>query len=196
MRRWVVFNFEKSVDRALRTWYPTGHDLHLNPHHPLGKLAGEWGELLDDCMKRMYKPGYEFEPQDESGDIWYYLRILSYQKNRIPCSFPVLYDMRDKSIEYLISYAIENVAQSFQQLEDYSVYSTFCLDVSYSVLMRICLDYNFSLQELTDSNWEKLKPGSTRGDEWERARTRYGKGLDGKWEKVVTDYVGGKVAKE
>ena len=68
--------FNDQVQISLRTWYPVDHELHFNPHHPLGKLLGEWGELLDDYMKSLYKPGYVFEPVDELGDIWYYLRIL------------------------------------------------------------------------------------------------------------------------
>ena len=80
-------------------------------------------------------------------------------------------------------------------MQDYGTHSVFCLDISYSVLVKICRDFDFTLQQLTDSNWEKLKPGSKRGDEWEKARTNYTM-VDGKWARVNTSYVGGKVAKD
>jgi hypothetical protein len=65
-----TFNLDEAIQKSLLTWYPENHPLRLNPHHPLGKLLGEWGELLDDYMKSLYKPGYEFEPENELGDIW------------------------------------------------------------------------------------------------------------------------------
>jgi hypothetical protein len=36
-------NFNKAVQKSLKTWYPKDHLLHFNIHHPLGKLLGEWG---------------------------------------------------------------------------------------------------------------------------------------------------------
>jgi hypothetical protein len=53
--------FDEAIEVALRTWYPEGHILRHNLHHPLGKLLGEWGELLDDYMKSIYKPAYDLD---------------------------------------------------------------------------------------------------------------------------------------
>jgi hypothetical protein len=46
----MTFNFDKAIEKALLTWYPEDHKLHFDPHHPLGKLLGEWGEFLDCYM--------------------------------------------------------------------------------------------------------------------------------------------------
>jgi len=151
-----------SIEIALRTWYPKDHPLHLNPHHPLGKLLGEWGELLDDYMKSLYKPGYVFEPEDELGDIWYYLRILCYQKGYEPELVLV-----GKNIDHAIAVAMSNLSASFVCLKNYDEKS---LDSSYSALRKICSLYNLTLDDLTRSNWQKLKPGSERGEEWTKAR--------------------------
>jgi len=173
-------DIDKATKLALRTWYPKDHNLHLNPHHPLGKLVGEWGELMDDYMKSLYKPGYEFKPLDELGDIWYYLRILAYQRNynlRIPS-----YNFyQTGNTEYLICAAIEDVSYAFQYLERHNTYSLMALDRSYFVLLKLSRRFKLNLDQLTSSNWEKLQPGSERGEQWNKART--------------TEYVGGKIAK-
>jgi len=69
--------------RALKTWYPEGHELHFETLHPLIALAGEAGELLNLYKKDHYKPGFEASPWDyldELGDCLYYLAILVYQQ--------------------------------------------------------------------------------------------------------------------
>jgi hypothetical protein len=157
---------KKAIEIALRTWYPEDHNLHLNPHHPLGKLLGEWGELLDDYMKSIYKPGYVFEPENELGDIWYYLRILCYQRGYEPVEFSSI----DRSIDYLISQAIQEAAIAFDDYLLRKGYSLFALDVCYTILLKILKAHNLTLDQLTASNWQKLKPGSERGEQWMKAR--------------------------
>ena len=95
-----------SIEKALKTWYPKDHPLHLDLLHPAIGLAGEAGELLDLYKKEAYKDGvswwdcaycnssqpnhYEnrclaiFEPTqytpktlDELGDLWFYFSILA-----------------------------------------------------------------------------------------------------------------------
>jgi hypothetical protein len=186
-----MFNFNEAIEIALRTWYPKDHELHFNPHHPLGKLLGEWGELLDDYMKSIYKPGYVFQPEDELGDIWYYLRILSYQRNHRLVFVSMEDFYQEKGVEYLISSATNSVAVSFMNLIDHGFYPLFMLDLCYSILLELASnrfdicpegEENSTLVQLTASNWEKLKPGSKRGEQWARARMR-------------PTYVGGKLAK-
>ena len=53
MWRWIVFDWSKAIEISLRTWYPKDHDLHLSPHHPLGKLLEEWGELMGEIETRV-----------------------------------------------------------------------------------------------------------------------------------------------
>jgi hypothetical protein len=179
LEKQIMFDFNEAVELALKTWYPKDHELHSNPHHPLGKLLGEWGELLDDYMKSLYKPGYEFEPLDELGDIWYYLRILCYQKSNYE-SEPIEFAMTGEADNliaitmYECSLAIINYYQGIP-------YSEFMLDICYTAMLEICKRYDITLDQLTASNWEKLKPGSERGNQWMKAR-------------VNTNYIGGKVA--
>lgn len=171
-------DFDKAVEISLRTWYPKDHPLHYNPHHPLGKLLGEWGELLDDYMKSLYKPGYEFEPIDELGDIWYYVRVLCYQKKHKPVNFSII---NNESVDTVMALAMWELSRKFVHINEggkANLGNT--LNWTFSALLHICNSYDITLQQLTESNWQKLKPGSERGEQWAKAR-------------VQTDYVGGKV---
>jgi hypothetical protein len=162
-------NFDEAVNLSLKTWYPKDHELHMNSHHPLGKLLGEWGELLDDYMKSIYKPGYVFEPEDELGDIWYYVRILCYQEGHKP-----VLGNTDLDIQYdkLFSLTIIELSIAFFSVCLKESYADYCstLNIVYTALFLFAREYNLTLDDLTHSNWEKLKPGSERGDEWMKAR--------------------------
>jgi hypothetical protein len=136
---------------------------------------GEWGELLDDYMKYLYKPGYVFEPEDELGDIWYYVRILAYQKSYTPDG--EVYNP-EIDTDYLIAMVMGELVVAFR---GYKNFHRSYLDFPYSALILIAERYSITLDDLTRSNWEKLKPGSERGDEWQKAR-------------VSTDYARGKIA--
>ena len=124
-------------------------------------------------MKHLYKPGYEWEPIGELVDIWYYIRILAYQigisiKLIRKSEVLLLYN-----IDYLISSAIKEANHNFrasitgdispQDLE-------FSVLYNYSILNRICKLSNLTIDQLTEASWEKLKPGSERGEEWMKAR--------------------------
>ena len=169
-----MFDFDKSVEIALKTWYPENHDLHTNSHHPLGKLLGEWGELLDDYMKSLYKPGYIFKPLDELGDIWYYLRILCYQNEHTPKEDSTIVVIN--RIDSKIALAMSELPVIFFELchnnVSYLETVTFSLDICFTVLKSISKVYGITLDQLTQSNWQKLKPGSERGDQWSSARTQ------------------------
>lgn len=45
---------------ALKTWYQPDDPRYLDPRHPLIKLAGEAGEILDLFGKHEYKPGFDW----------------------------------------------------------------------------------------------------------------------------------------
>ena len=171
-----MLDFNASVEMALRTWYPKDHKLHLNPHHPLGKLLGEWGELLDDYMKSLYKPGYIFWPLDELGDVWYYERILCYQEKYTPQLFilsPSHIMQSPMHIDLLIATVIKKTATAFvNQREVATPISRNALDINYSVIYSLCDTFGITLERLTEANWEKLKPGSERGEQWMKARER------------------------
>ncbi len=168
-----------ATEQALRTWYPKDHPLHYDLHHPLGKLVGEWGELLDDYMKWRYKPGYgrlaglPFEPLGELVDVWYYSRILPYQVEinlELIRSFEAL---TIDDVDYLIATAIQKINHNFialilgdldmQKLKG-------ALHYNYAVLNRVCELSDLTIDQLTEASWEKLRPGSERGEEWMKAR--------------------------
>ena len=158
---------KNAIELALKTWYPPDHPLHNNPHHPLGKLLGEWGELLDDYMKLLYKPNYKSNFTDELGDIWYYIRILSYQQDYEPQAFKMVkeYSSPDK----LIVMAIQMACLSFEALQpgrNEVPYVQSALDTSYAILLLLLDKFGVTLDELTERNWQKLQPGSIRGEEW------------------------------
>ncbi len=154
-----------ATEQALRTWYPKDRPLHYDLHHPLGKLVGELGELLDDYMKSIYKPGYVFEPEDELGDNWYYLRILAYQNNH---ELKDSVDYLGVSIDQIIAQCIFVSSGWFCGLSLEPI--SYILNSIYSAIVQIAEQYNLTIDQLTASNWEKLKPGSERGEEWMKAR--------------------------
>jgi hypothetical protein len=161
---------DKAIEFTLKTWYPPDHPLHNNPHHPPGKLLGEWGELLDDYMKLLYKPNFKPNFTDELGDIWYYIRILSYQQDYEPKVFRM---EREYSPDMLIAMAISMVCQSFESLQPGSNevrFAQYAINTSYTVLLLLLESWGLTLDELTERNWQKLQPGSMRGKEWMKAR--------------------------
>jgi hypothetical protein len=163
-----------AIELALRTWYPKDHPLHNRAHHPLGKLVGEWGEALEDYMKMLYKPDYKYKFADELGDIWYYLRILCYQRDYQPVTFDIYnnnyYDGYDLLPDEIIAMAIDEANRALLSLLRHNYYSLFALDVSYTCLLELLERKHLTLDELTKLNWQKLKPGSERGEQWMKAR--------------------------
>lgn len=104
----AIHNPDDYQQKALTTWYQPDDPRYLDPRHPLIKLAGEAGELTDLYGKEEYKPNFSwwdckkckkgkelhhtilaihdgcqnYTPLvlDELGDYFYYLRILTWQK--------------------------------------------------------------------------------------------------------------------
>ncbi|MHC4753291.1 MAG: nucleoside triphosphate pyrophosphohydrolase family protein [Planctomycetota bacterium] len=153
----MKYTLNEAIEIALRTWYPEGHILRDDLHHPLGKLLGEWGELLDDYMKSIYKPSYVFDPQDELGDIWYYTRIGIWQ---LDCAE---YDLDivpfDGSDDLIMAIVIGEIAKTFVSFKQGNLITLDFLAVAYGGLITIAEEYNLSLDDLTASNWEKAKSG-------------------------------------
>ena len=141
---------DEAIEKALRTWYSVRDPLHKRAHHPLGKLAGEWGELLDDYMKSIYKPDCEPDFLDELGDIWYYLRVLCYQRDYQPNAF----NPPNLETDELIAMALQEAANAFLAYKRFGNYSLFCLDVSYTILGILAYRYATTLDKLTELNWQ------------------------------------------
>ena len=77
-----IFYPDEIQERALKTWYPRDHYLHLEPVHPVLAIAGEAGEIADQWKKHIYKPGVEYTREqflEELGDLLYYVAIRAYQ---------------------------------------------------------------------------------------------------------------------
>jgi hypothetical protein len=166
----------EAIELALCSWYPKDHLLHYDLHHPLGKLVGEWGELLDDYMKHLYKPGYEFKPLDELIDIWYYVRILSYQNGALLETAPIA---GAGNVEYQIACAINETSEEFKKIvrtrnpnkgQHIPESIGLTLNSNYSILGYLCSSFDLTITQLTEASWEKLKPGSERGKEWMKGR--------------------------
>lgn len=74
----------EATRKALKTWYPVGDELRFTLKPASMGLAGEVGELTDLSKKWSFKKGWADENDfktlygHEVGDIWYYLRILSF----------------------------------------------------------------------------------------------------------------------
>ena len=177
-------SFNEAIRLSLETWYPKDNPLHFGLHHPLGKLVGEWGELLDDYMKWRYKPEYgklaglPFKPLGELIDVWYYIRILAYQQDiSLDENFRNWFSddqwTDGKPIDFLITCAITKAGVSFTYLhEDGRVATGIMIQTirqNFTALLKICELSNLTIDQLTKASWEKLKPGSERGDEWMKA---------------------------
>lgn len=154
----------KAIETVLKTWYPKNHTLHLDPVHPAMGLAGEVGEILNKQKKALFKEGYEWPKEDELdelGDIWYYIRILTYQ-----CEIEMTkYPYPQKDIDITRSELALNATQILVNIRGNKPFKKELRKCqmwfnTYLKILKITLD------ELTALNWEKLKPGSIRGDEW------------------------------
>ena len=158
----------KAISKALKTWYPRDNPLHLDPIHPSAGLAGEAGKLLNLWKKDKFKPGYSWfeckncfdteERQcegeytllviDELGDFWYYLRILYYISGKAP-QYKSIYSAFD--IHELL--AAMNLGAA---IICYDSLDTIWLDICFSCLLTILGKFDYTLEELTESNWQKL----------------------------------------
>ncbi len=152
------------IEIALKTWYPKNHTLHLDPIHPAMGLAGEVGEILNKRKKDLFKENYEWsdlDELDELGDIWYYIRILSYQLEIGITDHTFKVSDLDVIRASLLCNAAKVCLQSQKEKPFKSVLQKCQMWLNtYLKVLEITLD------ELTTLNWEKLKPGSERGEEW------------------------------
>ena len=124
---------------------------------------------MDDLAKTEYKPGYVSNLQDELGDVWYYIRILYYIKKIDKPIFSFMYS--NEPIEDIVAGACLSACTGYLLfVKEYL--DTDVIHASYSALVKICNQINITLDDLTQSNWEKLKPGSERGEQWRKASER------------------------
>lgn len=163
------------IEISLRTWYPKDHPLHFDPIHPAMGLVGEVGEWINKHKKNRFKPDFNFvreDELDELGDIWYYLRILSYQFNVE--KFITFYEPPLELTKNTLTHAMTSfsacsgkiLSQAFSQYKSNTIIKYDIMNIYENLDLHLEFGLEVSLNELTALNWEKLKPGSTRGDEW------------------------------
>lgn len=170
------------IDKALLTWYPKDHPLHLDPLHPAIKLAGEAGELLDLYGKERFKPQFTwwqckncgeasewdcrcdketlfYTPLvlDEIGDIWYYIRILAYQADvKLDRS-----EAMDYSLPKCLAY-LDNAAAGVYLgvVEEAKIFSGDLLYTYYN-LLSLLQKLDVDLEQVTELNYRKLNSEPT-----------------------------------
>lgn len=149
--------------KALETWYPTNHPLHFAARHPLLKLVGEIGEFIDFYAKVDYKPDFAWSREkaldelalDELGDIWYYCRILAYQKNENSTS--EYGNSKVVNSDVLLAIMIFNSAKMLDEYLSIDDWLIKHLKIVIGMLKQFALiEYSCSLDELTDLNYRKL----------------------------------------
>lgn len=179
---------QNAINKALKTWYPKDHPLHFNPLHPALGLAGECGELLDLYKKERFKNGVswwdcvhcgklgdsplsdciDYTPKilDELGDLWYYLRILVYQLD-LPIATPLLQADKPDTI-IILTFLNSNAAEVLEQLlPSDKIDIPLLSNVNYWFFMLL-RELNFTLDQVTESNWQKLSAKGNNG--WEQTR--------------------------
>ncbi len=154
----------EAIETALKTWYPKNHKLHFDPIHPAMGLAGEVGEILNKRKKDLFKENYEWsdlDELDELGDIWYYIRILTYQC-KIEMTTRSFNEKRLDIIRAELGVNAMIINRNVHLWKPFKKELKKCQMwlLDYLIVLEITLD------ELTALNWEKLKPGSERGEEW------------------------------
>lgn len=184
---------DKAIKLSLKTWYPKDHPLHLDPLHPAIGLAGEAGESLDlykkerfkdrvswwDCVhcngsKKVHSSNLaiqtcfascEYTPKilDELGDLWYYLRILTYQQN---IEFGILkVDIQDDILVCLTQLNYHSSSILVQLTRDHII-PHYHLNLACKWLQMILRLLDCTLDQLTELNYEKLKDGDQNG--WQK----------------------------
>lgn len=180
----------RATELALRTWYPVDHPLHLKPLHPALGLAGEAGELLDLYKKELYKEGvswwdcvhcgqykdnhsytgnycdndtgniYTSKVLGELGDLWYYLRILAYQFDQKLIEVTTV-EINDVDIALLgLSITCSSLALGIAETEALDPWQ---FKIIYSKFIRILELLDLTLDQVTESNWDKLNKPDEHG---------------------------------
>lgn len=173
------------TELALLTWYKPDNPLYRNPEHPIIKLAGEIGELLDLYGKHKYKPGFDwivckvckcskeqhFEEKspyacknytplvlDELGDIWYYLRILAwiYDLGLLPSS---LNATTGYTIKMMYHHADNILNGGYHENRNFEV--MYRIQSIYDCLLELLEHLDTTIEELTLLNYYKLNSDET-----------------------------------
>lgn len=187
-----TFRSDKYQELALKSWYHESNPLYLDPRHPLIKLAGEAGELLDLYGKHEYKPNFSWwnckhcdgivdahlpnnNPTcnnytslvlDELGDWWYYFRIITFIYDR-----PI--DKRENyyfwDIDKLLGLMAQNSAVMLNDYLERKQIDGSRLGVLWGCFIPLLAKLDYTLDQLTDLNYRKLNSETTQHG-WNSAR--------------------------
>lgn len=180
---------DKYQELALKTWYKPDNPLYLDPRHPLIKLAGEAGELLDLYGKHEYKLGFdwwdckhckksksghigglicyhdrkqEYTPLvlDELGDWWYYLRIVCFIYGQ-PTEWMISENYHFWAIDKLLALMAQNSAVMLNDWLDKRQIDGSRLKVLWGCFEPLLAQLDCTLDHLTDLNYAKLNSEAT-----------------------------------
>jgi len=160
----------RGIELALKTWYPEDYPLHYEQLHPAMGLFGETGEWINKHKKGLFKPGVDLDREtelDELGDISYYYRILVYQTQTYLQNDTMI--QQDWHIGNIRSNMALHAGRIYYAVEMGDIIKPVHL-LAFKIAMNTRLyQLNITWDELMDLNWQKLKPGSVRGDQWRKA---------------------------
>lgn len=192
-------NPDKSQQNALLSWYKEGNPLRLEPRHPLIKLAGEAGELLDLFGKHEYKPGYNWlekceckhnknshdylgclEKQcdckffypiilSELGDCSYYLRIITWQQG---VSFETLcqsFEPFTTTLEELLNDLAYRSVKLHKRWLKFQIIDKSELQILTFIFLSILHRLDVDLDTVLELNYKKLNSEETQHG-WSQAR--------------------------
>lgn len=180
--------------KSLASWYKEGNPLRLESRHPLIKLAGEAGEILDAYGKEEYKPNWSWwtcstcgcskrQHEDspyacknyfpkiisELGDYSYYLRIITFQQG---VSFEMLcdgYTPFTACLEELLNdlaYRSTKLHKMWLKTKKVNPYE---LQILTFIFLTILERLEVSLEEVLNLNYKKLNSENTQHG-WSSAR--------------------------
>lgn len=102
-----------AIEKALLTWYPKDHELHMDTRHPAIKLAGEAGEILDLYGKDQYKPGFDWWNCKHCGQDRNDHLILSFVDNhKLACNI----DYKKQDYQYYTPLVLDELGDLYYYL--------------------------------------------------------------------------------
>lgn len=120
--------------------------------------------------------GTKYTPKilDELGDLWYYIRILAYQSDADLSMWTNYHQVKDpsSSLPWLVRLNKKCAGLLWQLTDGHSnqlnEIDTNKLRIAFEHFQRLLTQLDYTLDELTELNWQKLRDGDNNG--WAIAR--------------------------
>jgi NTP pyrophosphatase (non-canonical NTP hydrolase) len=135
-------------------------------HHCSESVRSQESDIQYDCHCDNHTP----KILDELGDLWYYLRILAYQRNIKLKQFELIELGIDKikNIFCALSRLNWQAGVMLHHLDKTNQFATNNFLNVYEEFHWLLGSLDFTLDQVTESNWQKLKDGDNHG--WLTAR--------------------------